>query len=168
MRRFTLLVGAVLLAATAAWAQNDVAWRSFFGSTVTDSLSPGGCLRVVLTSSNTTAEEANFVFVGGQRVTFQFEPDRLGSGSTGDVDLFSCTHTDGDGDGVLDLDACEELNLRDTDADGIPDSNRFDGDSVGQRGTLDPISVAGYFYASLGSAAPGAGEEFEVVVCSVP
>lgn len=132
-----------LSAALAAWSALAAVIDSVnYGTRRADNtLGPGECL---LTRFTDAADDA-YVFVGGVEVTLQFEPDPDGSQTVGNVDVSICTQADDDVDGTKDSTACVPLAIFDSDADGLADTNRL-ASTIGQRGTMMPLSVAGWLY----------------------
>lgn len=128
-----------------------------------NSLFPGTCVLLEISASET--DESRFLFVGGLRITFQFEADNTGSNTTATVDAFACNSPDGNRDGTLDTNACGALNFVDTDGDGINDSNELNNIADGHRGTLQSLHVAGWLYFEP-TANPPVGDEAEVMVCA--
>lgn len=122
---------ALLCTPLLVWAAADEAGFRLDG-TRTRTLTPGSCLRFEYDTG--FFGDDNYVYVGGMEVVVSFEADPDGVDTTGSILLGACTRADTDADGTKDGTACTPLNVLDSNADGIPDTNVLT-DSSGQRRT---------------------------------
>jgi hypothetical protein len=156
MRLRCLLVGAAVLCGQPASATGGIDWTDA-NLRVTNALDPGSCASVRF-STTTRGQDSELLDVRGHWISLQSEGDAAGSGASAGA-LFACTSTDGDRDGTPDRKACAPLDL----APG--GTNRLDGATA--RGTLTPMTVAGWIYVTPDATTIQAGEVFEVLVCAV-
>jgi hypothetical protein len=83
-----------------------------------------------------------YYFAGGKAIDIQFEADKDGAGSTGELTLYACTEQDAE--------SCV-LYAYDSDFDGVPDTSIVDGDSPGMRG-LSAAGIAGFLRIKMSTA----------------
>ena len=83
-----------------------------------------------------------YYFAGGKAIDIQFEADKDGAGSTGELTLYACTEQDAE--------SCVLFSY-DSDFDGVPDTSIVDGDSPGQRG-LRALGIAGFIRIVMSTA----------------
>lgn len=152
MRLRHLLAVLALVCAAPAYAANSIDWIDSQSLVTDNGMHPGACRTVTFTTAN-EANESKMLYVGGLAVTVQSDADTNATGGETESAsaLFACTSATAT--------ACAALSLT------PGGTNLLDG-GASQRGTLTPLSVAGWLYVDPDAATIDANETHEVIVCA--